>query len=93
MWDYVGVVRNDSRLNMAKENIKLIYDEGENFYKNYELTSDFIELRNLVLVARIIIESALNRKESRGLHFTSDYPELNNESIPSVISKKTLNEF
>ena len=93
MWDYVGVVRNDSRLNMAKENIKLIYDEVENFYKNYELTSDFIELRNLVLVARIIIESALDRKESRGLHFTSDYPELNNESIPSVISKKNLNEF
>ena len=93
MWDYVGVVRNDSRLNMAKENIKLIYDEVENFYKNYELTSDFIELRNLVLVARIIIESALNRKESRGLHFTSDYPELNNESIPSVISKKDLREF
>ena len=93
MWDYVGVVRNDSRLNMAKENIKLIYDEVENFYKNYELTSDFIELRNLVLVARIIIESALDRKESRGLHFTSDYPELNNEPIPSVISKKDLNEF
>ena len=63
------------------------------FYKNYELTSDFIELRNLVLVARIIIESALDRKESRGLHFTSDYPELNNESIPSVISKKDLKEF
>jgi L-aspartate oxidase len=93
MWDYVGVVRNDSRLNMAKENIKLIYDEVENFYKNYELTSDFIELRNLVLVARIIIESALGRKESRGLHFTSDYPELNNKSIPSLISKKDLNEF
>ena len=93
MWDYVGVVRNDSRLNMAKENIKLIYDEVENFYKNYELTSDFIELRNLVLVARIIIESALDRKESRGLHFTSDYPELNNKSIPSLISKKDLNEF
>lgn len=93
MWDYVGVVRNDSRLNMAKENIKLIYDEVENFYKNYELTSDFIELRNLVLVARIIIDSALDRKESRGLHFTSDYPELKEESMPSIISKKTLSEF
>ena len=78
---------------MAKENIKLIYEEVENFYKNYELTSDFIELRNLVLVARIIIESALDRKESRGLHFTSDYPKLNNEPRPSVISKKDLNEF
>jgi len=46
-----------------------------------------------VLVARIIIESALDRKESRGLHFTSDYPELNNKSVPSLISKKDLNDF
>ena len=87
MWDYVGVVRSNNRLEMAKEKIKLIFEEVENFYKNYEITSDFIELRNLVLVARIIIESAIRRKESRGLHYTIDYPELNEKAIPSNFSK------
>ena len=62
----------------------------ENFYKIYEITSDFIELRNLVLVARIIIESAIKRKESRGLHYTIDYPELNEKAIPSKLSKDSL---
>ena len=63
MWDYVGVVRSNNRLEMAKEKIKLIFEEVENFYKNFEISSDFIELRNLVLVARIIIESAIKRKK------------------------------
>ena len=93
MWDYVGVVRSNNRLNMAKENMKLIYEEVEGFYKNYELTSDFIELRNLVLVARIIIESALARDESRGLHFNSDHPNLKDKAVPSIISKNTIKDF
>ena len=73
--------------------MKLIYEEVEDFYKNYELTSDFIELRNLVLVARIIIESALARDESRGLHFNSDYPNLKDKAVPSIISKNTIEDF
>ena len=90
MWDYVGVVRSNNRLEMAKEKIKLIFEEVENFYKNYEISSDFIELRNLVLVARIIIESAIKRKESRGLHYTVDYPEMNEQAIPSSLSKDNM---
>ena len=73
MWDYVGVVRSNDRLLKAKEKIKIIQNEVESFYKNFELNSDFIELRNLVLVARLIIESAILRKESRGCHLRSDY--------------------
>ena len=90
MWDYVGVVRSNNRLEMAKEKIKLIFEEVENFYKNFEISSDFIELRNLVLVARIIIESAIKRKESRGLHYTVDYPELSEQAIPSSLSKDSM---
>ena len=90
MWDYVGVVRSNNRLEMAKEKIKLIFEEVENFYKNFEISSDFIELRNLVLVARIIIESAIKRKESRGLHYTVDYPELSEQAIPSSLSKDNM---
>ena len=90
MWDYVGVVRSNNRLEMAKEKIKLIFEEVENFYKNYEISSDFIELRNLVLVARIIIESAIKRKESRGLHYTVDYQELSEQAIPSSLSKDNM---
>ena len=93
MWDYVGVVRSNDRLNMAKDNMKLIYEEVESFYRNFELTSDFIELRNLVLVARIIIESALARKESRGLHYNVDFPNLNKSAVPSIISKNTIKSF
>ena len=91
MWDYVGVVRSDDRLKKAKEKIKLIHDEVEDFYRNYEISSDFIELRNLVLVARIVIESASRRLESRGLHFTSDYPGKLNQVLPSLISNAELN--
>jgi L-aspartate oxidase len=93
MWDYVGVVRSNDRLNMAKDNMKLIYEEVESFYRNFELTSDFIELRNLVLVSKIIIESALARKESRGLHFNIDFPDLNKDAVPSIISKNTIKSF
>ena len=90
MWDYVGVVRSNNRLEKAKEKIKLIHKEVEDFYSNYEISSDFIELRNLVLVARIVIESASQRHESRGLHFTSDYPNKLKIPSPSLINNKDL---
>ena len=90
MWDYVGVVRSSDRLLKAKEKIKVIEQEVESFYKNFELNSDFIELRNLVLVARIIIESSILRKESRGLHYNIDFPRKLKKGKPSIISKKTV---
>jgi L-aspartate oxidase len=77
MWDYVGIVRSNLRLKRALRRINLISREIENFYKKTTVTSAIIELRNLVLVAKLIVNCALYRKESRGLHFTTDYPEAN----------------
>ena len=93
MWDYVGVVRSNDRLLKAKEKIKIIQKEVESFYKNFELNSDFIELRNLVLVARLIIESAILRKESRGLHYNIDFPNKLKKAESSQISKKQSKLF
>ncbi|MBN1351686.1 L-aspartate oxidase [candidate division KSB1 bacterium] len=77
MWDYVGIVRSNLRLNRALRRIKLIINEIERFYKKTKITQGLLELRNLAYVAMLIIESALRRKESRGLHYTTDYPHRN----------------
>lgn len=80
MSDYVGIVRSNLRLERAKRRIQLIYDEVRDYYNRTILTNPLLELRNLTLVARLIIDSALRRKESRGLHYSTDYPENRNPS-------------
>ena len=75
MWDYVGIMRSDLRLKRAQRRIKLIRDEIESFYKKTTVTEGLIELRNVALVADLIIRSAMLRRESRGLHYTTDYPQ------------------
>ncbi len=85
MWDFVGIVRNDERLQRAERRIKILREEVQDYYIKHRVTKDMLELRNLVLVSELIIACALKRKESRGLHFTLDYPNLNPNAIDTIL--------
>ena len=86
MWNYVGIVRSDARLIRAQRRVKLLQREIDEHYQRYFVTRDLIELRNLAQVADLIIASALRRKESRGLHYTTDYPETMSEAIDTILA-------
>jgi L-aspartate oxidase len=75
MWNYVGIVRSDLRLERALRRLQMLDEEIHGYYWDHRIDSDLIELRNLVTVGKLIVRSARARKESRGLHYTTDYPE------------------
>jgi L-aspartate oxidase len=85
MWDYVGIVRTNKRLERARHRITLLNAEIQEFYSNFRVTPDLLDLRNLVMTADLIVRSAMLRHESRGLHFSRDYPGLLPEARDTII--------
>ena len=85
MWDYVGIVRTEKRLERAAHRTRVLQKEIQEYYVNYKVSHHLIELRNLVLVADLIIRSARERKESRGLHYSLDYPELAKVALDTIL--------
>jgi L-aspartate oxidase len=86
MWDYVGIVRTNKRLERAAHRIAVLQGEIQEFYAHFHVSRDLLELRNLVQVADLIVQSARARHESRGLHFSRDYPELLDEAKPTILT-------
>ena len=88
MWDYVGIVRTDKRLQRAATRLRNLQKEVQEFYWNFKVTTDLLELRNLVTVAALIVDCALSRKESRGLHYTLDHPETGELFIRDTVMRR-----
>ncbi len=85
MWNYVGIVRTTKRLERARTRIRMMTDEVADYYGSFRVTPDLIELRNLLQTADLIVRCALHRHESRGLHFTLDYPETSPVALDTVL--------
>jgi L-aspartate oxidase len=85
MWDYVGIVRTNKRLERARHRISLLTEEIQEYYSNFRVSADLLDLRNLVTTADLIVRSAMSRHESRGLHFSRDYPGLLAEPHDTVL--------
>ena len=88
MWDYVGIVRTTKRLERALHRVELLQQEIEDYYKHFKVSNNLLELRNLVQVAELIIRCALERKESRGLHYTLDFPDTLDTAKPTILKPK-----
>jgi len=91
MWDYVGIVRTDKRLKRALNRVNLLKNEVHEYYSNFKVNNDLIELRNLISVAELTVKCALKRKESRGLHYTSDYPKMRKFAKDTVLTPDNFN--
>lgn len=85
MWNYVGIVRTNKRLARAMHRIHMLRDEVHEFYSNFRISNNLIELRNLLQVAELIVKSAIERHESRGLHYSKDYPNMLDVAVPTVL--------
>lgn len=90
MWDYVGIVRSNFRLHRALRRINLLHKEIEDFYKRTKISAQLLELRNLVTTAELIVKSAIKRKESRGLHYTTDFPNQNSRKFNNTLIFKRI---
>jgi L-aspartate oxidase len=85
MWDYVGIVRTNKRLERASHRIALLQQEVNDYYSNFKVSNNLLELRNLLTVAELIVKCAKQRKESRGLHFNLDYPYQLDDPKPTIV--------
>ena len=90
MWDYVSIVRTGKRLQRAATRLRNLQREVQEFYWNFKITTELLELRNLVQIAALIVDSAQSRHESRGLHYTLDFPESDPREVKDTVLRRVL---